>query len=497
MMIDASRSESSEQLLPLFSALVDGTLTANELERLDERLRTDRAGREAYREFMCLECHLAEACTGPAAFAGEPDDGHVRWPSLRWISAATILVCVLASWLLLGGFGRWRGSVPEEADEDFLASHPHATAIVTAMDNAVWQSTQATIRKHGPLPTGVVGLRAGAAQVTLPSGAILNMEAPTRFEIRGENRVLLHEGKLTPFVPATAKGFTVDSPTGQVVDIGTEFAVSVDSAGSTDVFVISGEVDVNGLESMKDAPLRMTQGFASILEASRPTPRITTKPILMESFDAEASSCPRKDWDDGQRSHVQDGTLRIPIVGTPDRSNPLVRVELLQDLSAICGQRAMISYKASLPPVGDAHVGRWCALVLDNGSGAPPMATSPDATVAVLTSAQWQAGVRFHGKTVRLPRIFPRQEAAVGPYQVVITIDDSGHSATNDAGHAELALVSVTINGRQVISQEAITLGKHPRMSFQTWVRRNEGGRGFALIDDLSVSVTSRDEGSE
>lgn len=375
---------------------------------------------------------------------------------------------------------------------------PPRFSSVSLLHGCYWAAPAAglaTIRKHQPLPTGVVELRAGAAQVTLPSGAILNMEAPTRFEIRGENRVFLHEGKLTPFVPATAKGFTVDSPTGRVVDIGTEFAVSVDPAGRTDVFVISGEVDVNGLEGKDDAPLRMTQGFASILESSRPAPRITTKPILMESFDAEASSCPRKDWDDGQRSRVQDGKLRIPIVGTPDRSNPLVRVEVIRDLSAICGQRATISYKASLPPVGDAHVGRWCALVLDNGSGAPPMATSPDTTVAVLTSAQWQAGVRFHGRSVRLPHIFPRQEAAVGPYQVVITIDDSGHSATKDADHAGSAMVSVTINGRRVISQEPITLGKHPRLSFQTWVRRNEGGRGFALIDDLSVSVNSQDEG--
>jgi hypothetical protein len=73
----------------------------------------------------------------------------------------------------------------------------------------------------------------------------------------------------------------------------------------------------------------------------------------------------------------------------------------------------------------------------------------------------------------------------VGPYQVVITIDDTpaGRDAT---GHAAL---TVMINGVEFVKRFPIELGDHPRLAFQTFMSRREPGVSHAVIDDFSVSV--------
>ena len=47
---------------------------------------------------------------------------------------------------------------------------------------------------------------------------------------------------MTARVPVPAHGFTVHSPQGKVVDLGTEFGVSVDGPGTTSVRVFSGDL---------------------------------------------------------------------------------------------------------------------------------------------------------------------------------------------------------------------------------------------------------------
>jgi len=54
---------------------------------------------------------------------------------------------------------------------------------------------------------------------------------------------LLLSGAMTAHVPPAARGFTIESPQGKVIDLGTEFALAVDDKGTTDVYVISGVVE--------------------------------------------------------------------------------------------------------------------------------------------------------------------------------------------------------------------------------------------------------------
>ncbi len=64
------------------------------------------------------------------------------------------------------------------------------------------------------------------------------------FAPRSSQRVELNEGRLVAYVPRRARGFVVVTPTAEIVDLGTEFGVAVESDGKTDVDVLRGVVEI-------------------------------------------------------------------------------------------------------------------------------------------------------------------------------------------------------------------------------------------------------------
>jgi hypothetical protein len=93
------------------------------------------------------------------------------------------------------------------------------------------------------------------------------LQGPTTINLLATNRAQLHAGRLIAHIPPRAVGFTVDTPSITLVDRGTEFGVTVDPAGQTDVQVFTGAVDIS-YRSHLDTPdakrrtLRMTAGKA-------------------------------------------------------------------------------------------------------------------------------------------------------------------------------------------------------------------------------------------
>jgi hypothetical protein len=62
--------------------------------------------------------------------------------------------------------------------------------------------------------------------------------------------------------------------------------------------------------------------------------------------------------------------------------------------------------------------------------------------------------------------VFSRSDETAGPYQVVITIDDSPQSRDHEGN----ATCSVLINGQEFCRERRISLGDSPRLNFQTFL---------------------------
>lgn len=468
-----------DDLHQLLCGIVDGDLSEADKTRLEQLLADSAEARAEYREFMYLEALLAwniAADEQRLRLVPEPPGSPETMPNRP--------ARRIAGWLLPLAISGLAAAVIGMVVMAAARPNAPAAAVLTAEDQAVWRGDAQPVRGQA-LPAGSIGLSAGTAQITFPSGAVVAVHAGAEFELLGPNRLFLRAGSVTPYVPPSAKGFTVVSPGGEIVDFGTEFTVGVDRDGRTDVFVIDGEVDVAGGHARDGQPLRLTQGFASQFAAAERTPVMTQTPLVIDHFDRPDGPLCRKDLDAGRPSAIVDGWLSIPFGCQRADGRCNTRVVLGDDFSPLVGRRSTISFKAMLPHAANLDRSRWLALVIDNGDGEPPMATEPAATASVLLSPLWQAGMRFHGEAHRSKTLFPRARGSEGPYQVVLTIDDRPETRVSRGG----AALTLMVNGLDFVHERPVPLGPCPRIVLQTSSKAGATGEGVALVDDFSIST--------
>jgi hypothetical protein len=158
-------------------------------------------------------------------------------------------VVVAASALLAAGLalGLWPAGRPAAPDGPGPAPRADVTtglAMVLKLDAVRWEPA------GGPDPTegGLLGagrlrFRSGRATLSMLSGVVLIVEGPADLDLVAVDRVFCRRGRLRTRVPEGAEGFVVSGPGSAVMDLGTEFAMDVESDGRARVSVIKGEVE--------------------------------------------------------------------------------------------------------------------------------------------------------------------------------------------------------------------------------------------------------------
>jgi len=95
----------------------------------------------------------------------------------------------------------------------------------------------------------LLSLEEGVAQLTFENGAKLVLSAPCKFCIIDAGKGALEFGQISAVVPKRASSFTVRTQAVEVVDLGTEFGVSTNEFGASEVHVFKGEVISRRLDS--------------------------------------------------------------------------------------------------------------------------------------------------------------------------------------------------------------------------------------------------------
>ncbi len=210
---------------------LEGLSSPEELAQLNERLRTDAAARREFLEIVNLDSALAEvtvavpsleetnfAADAPETLATEPSGrSSSRW-SVTLGVAASLAIC-----LLLGAFGYYAYLPPAQ-----LAIVENAAGLDFVAGAKVGRRTYE--------------ITAGTLELVTNRGARVVIEAPARFTFQSEQLLQLDYGRLAADVPPAAKGFTVITPSGKAVDLGTKFGVDMPQGGNAEVHVFQGEV---------------------------------------------------------------------------------------------------------------------------------------------------------------------------------------------------------------------------------------------------------------
>jgi len=88
------------------------------------------------------------------------------------------------------------------------------------------------------------------------------LEGPVEFQILAEDRIALNYGKVYVTVPKGAIGFTVNTPSARIIDLGTEFGVQTDTFGDVQMHVIKGKTTLIAGDRSNRINVEVNQGQA-------------------------------------------------------------------------------------------------------------------------------------------------------------------------------------------------------------------------------------------
>jgi hypothetical protein len=273
-----------DELLGLLSLHCVEALSEKEAARLAEVLRNDAESRRTYIEYMELHSSLTWEATSAADFdllETGTDESEPKCKSdldlevlskfgslskvLRFIIGTRLGVAlsvasgflVLLLGLLALAPADWFNSGRTRLAKS-VVREPVVAAYISGTDACIWAESSSEIQLDTTLLEGQrLILEKGTAEVTFYNGAVVSLRGPAEFTVESKTGSALHSGELTALVPPLAHGFFVRTPQALIVDLGTEFGVSVtrqrldggNSAGSgatqEEVHVFQGKVEVS------------------------------------------------------------------------------------------------------------------------------------------------------------------------------------------------------------------------------------------------------------
>jgi hypothetical protein len=262
----------------LFNGYLDGELTSEELRRLEAWIAADAKNAADFLDWIALQAWTREALQSDllqqvlhepqtnrdqalrqASFVDASADQSSRRTSNRtWAAAiaASLLVAATAYWWSGTHLPNGRIATGNKDDKDELpvaqdsiaefnreANDSPVVATVTRLEHCVWTSSLTSLGYGQQLVEGTqVALRSGVTRVTFESGAEALLEGPCNFIVDNAMHGTIRSGRVSVTAPKRAYGFRIRAPNAEVIDLGTEFGVTVDEGGNSEVHVFSGEV---------------------------------------------------------------------------------------------------------------------------------------------------------------------------------------------------------------------------------------------------------------
>lgn len=235
--MSASNDATRWRILELTERALDGRLSGEEREQLEQALRADAGLRKLVARALHQHAELSfdAGLVKRLAEEGEaPEIAPSRPRPMRPLVAALITLAavavVFAGVMLL---------YPQ------AASAHRTVAAVTKSRQCKWAGSTLPTAEGSRVGIGTLELIEGMATLKFDSGAEVVMEAPATVDILSAMACRLVRGTLVAEVPPSAKGFLVDTKEAKVIDYGTRFGVSTGEDGKYMVQVLEGHVEVN------------------------------------------------------------------------------------------------------------------------------------------------------------------------------------------------------------------------------------------------------------
>jgi hypothetical protein len=241
-----------EELASLLFDWEAGTLDDQGIERVRELLRTDEDARSFFVQHQVLSSALsldADAMIVPAAneVSSQKSASRVYGLGFWAAAAAALLFCGLAGRLAYLELSDANTASVSASQQEVTSS---GIALVTNLVDVEFDSPDDVLEVGDALSPGRLAIKSGFAQIEFFCGATLIVEGPAEIDLKSSSLARVSSGRLRAQVPPAARGFSIEVDDIKVVDLGTEFGLSVSSDGA-DIQVFDGEVEVHSPKADK------------------------------------------------------------------------------------------------------------------------------------------------------------------------------------------------------------------------------------------------------
>ncbi|HBJ35377.1 MAG TPA: iron dicitrate transport regulator FecR [Planctomycetaceae bacterium] len=267
---------SDETLQQPINALINGTITEAEHQSLQKYLKEDATARSIFRERMDIEAGLRTWAADIGSQHQVLISDSASKKSLRtawgwhitWIATAASILAIAVWWTqrLDQGQPNLAGQQNKPTPQ---ATQPTALPLGKwiAQADCVWQ--QPPSLPDGMLGAGMIKLTSGAAELRFNSGTNVVLEGPCELLINTADSARLLAGNVFVNVTEVSNGFLLETPEAQIIDEGTQYAVTLDSQ-ATEVHVFDGSVIWTPSNANVDFEDRITTGEARRYLRSEP-----------------------------------------------------------------------------------------------------------------------------------------------------------------------------------------------------------------------------------
>ena len=287
----ASSRQLQKDIRELSLKAADGVLSDDERARLNRLIESDDEACRALLQCTMLDADLIfharseAAATRAEHSASAPATTPAPRPrtiAARWAGAIAVIAAATA--LVVA----WPTAVdhrnPSHLPSALAAQRqPQPIASLTLAPDAVFEGRALSV-DDSFLEGDQITLLQGEAHVSMSSGADFILKSPGILRFVSAKRVRLLRGVMTAQVAKWGTGFTVDTDTMRVIDLGTRFAVAA-SNEDAEAHVLQGQIRVQPLETTVD-------GRRSVLLSEGEALRVDNRGSGATRMDAEQDRFP-------------------------------------------------------------------------------------------------------------------------------------------------------------------------------------------------------------
>ena len=248
-----------EKLEPYLKKLFEDSLSADEQVQFQALIKDSAEAKEYYLDYCQMHAMLSEESGYLAGNIPEITSRPKEPKKFNFVPLIAVAAMLVVSSLIF-----FKNPSDNSVDED----KPYRGAEIATVSKTVGVEFKYTSEDNKPfavgdkMPAGLYEMNKGVIQFKYDNGAVLVVESPAVFELMDQKNIGLRDGKVSAFIPDTAKRFTVQSAGVSIVDLGTEFSTYVKKDEYVEAHVFKGLVDVQMHYETGDQNHEVSEGEA-------------------------------------------------------------------------------------------------------------------------------------------------------------------------------------------------------------------------------------------